>query len=237
MDCSPPGSSVHRVLWARILEWVAISYPGDLPNPGIKPRPPAWQADSLLLSYQRSPLASGRSPLEPPHIHANYDHLRYLVFFHSVSHFSPADFNPLPWFDILPTYARIITTLCKSVQGTVEWIVPFTCRSLRGMCNPLTRETSINPESEERNRGPLAEVRRMKILYMWGQETPPHPCSTMLTVPRAKEKLDDNLVFQQCPWLEAVRRDNCSDTLGLSLSSATLQSSAPATFPWWNQPL
>ena len=26
MDCSPPGSSVHRVLRARILEWVAIPF-------------------------------------------------------------------------------------------------------------------------------------------------------------------------------------------------------------------
>ena len=25
MDCSPPGSSVHRILQARILQWVAIS--------------------------------------------------------------------------------------------------------------------------------------------------------------------------------------------------------------------
>ena len=24
MDCSPPGSSVHEIFWARILEWVAI---------------------------------------------------------------------------------------------------------------------------------------------------------------------------------------------------------------------
>ena len=24
MNCSPPGSSVHGILWARILEWVAI---------------------------------------------------------------------------------------------------------------------------------------------------------------------------------------------------------------------
>ena len=24
MDCSPPGSSVHRILQARILEWVAM---------------------------------------------------------------------------------------------------------------------------------------------------------------------------------------------------------------------
>ena len=37
MDCSPPGCSVHGILQARILEWVAIRLPRDLPNPGIKP--------------------------------------------------------------------------------------------------------------------------------------------------------------------------------------------------------
>ena len=26
MDCSPPGSSVHGILQARVLEWVAISF-------------------------------------------------------------------------------------------------------------------------------------------------------------------------------------------------------------------
>ena len=30
MDCSPPGSSVHGVLQARILEWVAIPYAGGI---------------------------------------------------------------------------------------------------------------------------------------------------------------------------------------------------------------
>ena len=38
--------TVHGTLQARILEWVFPS-PGDLPNPGIKPRSPALQADSL----------------------------------------------------------------------------------------------------------------------------------------------------------------------------------------------
>ena len=37
MDCSPPGSSVHEILQARILEWVACPPPGDLPNPGMEP--------------------------------------------------------------------------------------------------------------------------------------------------------------------------------------------------------
>ena len=48
MDCSLPGSSVQGILQARILEWVAIPFPEDLPNPGIKPTSPALQVDSLL---------------------------------------------------------------------------------------------------------------------------------------------------------------------------------------------
>ena len=40
MGYSPPGSSVHGILQAGILEWVAISWdlhnPGNLPNPGIE---------------------------------------------------------------------------------------------------------------------------------------------------------------------------------------------------------
>ena len=35
------------ILQARILEWVAMTSPGDLPNPEIEPRSPALQADSL----------------------------------------------------------------------------------------------------------------------------------------------------------------------------------------------
>jgi len=47
MDCSPPGSSVHGILQAKILEWVAIPF-WDLPNPGTEPRSPALQIGSLL---------------------------------------------------------------------------------------------------------------------------------------------------------------------------------------------
>ena len=47
VDCNPSGSSVHGILQARIMEWVAISSPGDLPDPGIELRSPALQADDL----------------------------------------------------------------------------------------------------------------------------------------------------------------------------------------------
>ena len=56
MDCSLPGSSVHGILQAGILEWVAMPPPGDLPNPGIKPRSPALQANLYHLSHQGSPV-------------------------------------------------------------------------------------------------------------------------------------------------------------------------------------
>ena len=53
---SLPGSSVHGVSQARILEWVAISPPEDLPDPGIEPRSPMLQADSLLSEPKGKPI-------------------------------------------------------------------------------------------------------------------------------------------------------------------------------------
>ena len=47
MDCSLPGSSVHGIFQARVLEWGAISFSRGLHNPGSEPRSPALQADAL----------------------------------------------------------------------------------------------------------------------------------------------------------------------------------------------
>ena len=41
MDCSPPGSSVHGILQARILEWLAISFSRGSSQHRIKPASPA----------------------------------------------------------------------------------------------------------------------------------------------------------------------------------------------------
>ena len=46
------GSFVHGILQARILKWVAIPFPGALPDPGIKPRSPQLRAISLLTELQ-----------------------------------------------------------------------------------------------------------------------------------------------------------------------------------------
>ena len=54
MVCSPPGSSVHEMLQARKVEWVAIFFSRGLPDPGIKPWSLALQVDSLCPSQQES---------------------------------------------------------------------------------------------------------------------------------------------------------------------------------------
>ena len=52
MDCrARQGSSVHGILQARILEWVAIPSPGDLANPGL----PHCRWLLYHLSHQGSP--------------------------------------------------------------------------------------------------------------------------------------------------------------------------------------
>ena len=58
MDCSLPGSSVHGILQARVLEWGACPSSGDLPNPGIDPRSPTLQ-DSLLPEPAGKPKNTG----------------------------------------------------------------------------------------------------------------------------------------------------------------------------------
>ena len=55
-----PGSVALQaplsVEFSRQEYWSGLPYtPGDIPDPGIKPRSPAVQADTLLLSHQGSP--------------------------------------------------------------------------------------------------------------------------------------------------------------------------------------
>ena len=55
MDCSPPGSSVQRILQAKN-NWTGLlcPSPGDLPNPGIESGSLALLVDSLLTELPRN---------------------------------------------------------------------------------------------------------------------------------------------------------------------------------------
>ena len=49
LDCSLPDSSAHGIFQARILEWGAISYSGDLPDPGIEHMSP--ESPAMVVGF------------------------------------------------------------------------------------------------------------------------------------------------------------------------------------------
>ena len=74
-DCSPPGSSVHGILQARILEWLAFPPSGDLPDPGIEPASPKYFT-----------LAGRFFTIEPPRklVHSHtYTHTYTYIYTHT----------------------------------------------------------------------------------------------------------------------------------------------------------
>ena len=61
--CHPTDYTVYGILQARILELVAFPFPRDLPNPGMEPRSPTLQVDSLPAEPQGKPKHTGMGRL------------------------------------------------------------------------------------------------------------------------------------------------------------------------------
>ena len=59
LDCSPPGSSDNGISQARILEWVAISFSRDLPDPGMEPVFPALAGSFFTTKPPGRPCRQG----------------------------------------------------------------------------------------------------------------------------------------------------------------------------------
>ena len=63
--CNPMNYTVHGILQAIILKWVAFPSPGNLPNTGIEPRSPILQTDSSPAEPPRRPKNTGIGSLSP----------------------------------------------------------------------------------------------------------------------------------------------------------------------------
>ena len=63
MDCSPPGSSVHRIFQARVLEWGAVAFS---PEPNLILTNAILKVHSAIphKPHYQVPLGVGCSPLE-----------------------------------------------------------------------------------------------------------------------------------------------------------------------------
>ena len=58
--------TVHGILQARMLEWVAFSFSRDLPDPEIEPGSPALQVDSLPTELLGKPRKTQTNILANP---------------------------------------------------------------------------------------------------------------------------------------------------------------------------
>ena len=97
MDCSRPGSSVHGILQARILEWIAIPSSRGSSQSRIEPGFPAMKTDSL--------------PSEPPG--------NEIVQFSSVAQSCPTLCDPVNCSTPgLPLHHQ----LPESTQTLVHWV-------------------------------------------------------------------------------------------------------------------
>ena len=66
MDCSPPGSSVHGGFTKQeYRSGLPCPPPGDVPNPGIEPKSPVLQADSLPAEPQGKPVSCVIQSFDP----------------------------------------------------------------------------------------------------------------------------------------------------------------------------
>ena len=119
MDCNLPGSSVHRILQARILEWVATSsLPGDLPDPGIRSRSPALQMDSL--------------PSEPPEVRKDSYYLQASLWLFRIRPFVPG----------LHLWVLGVAAASTKVKGTCR---PLKQENDTEGCKENTKENIFSP--------------------------------------------------------------------------------------------
>ena len=146
MDCSPPGFSVHGILQAKILDWVAMPSSRGSSDPWIEPMSPALQVDSLLLSHGGSPSVSSTKLTLIPHIltpspHAHFpDYLKKCIigFFESGSSLGPQFTFVCYVSDILLILGgtvlfslspRFLEAFCRKViclvERTMLWILPI----------------------------------------------------------------------------------------------------------------
>ena len=124
MDCSPPGSSVHEILQARILEWAAVSSPGNLLNPGL------LHCRQILyhLRHQGNPKIYSKSCfykyfiLIIPNSYSRFWEIFYLAFWKK-PHFKDAfDKTPLPCLHVSAMMAG--PSQKKTHSASWRWMLP-----------------------------------------------------------------------------------------------------------------
>ena len=105
MDCSPPGSSVHGIFQARIMEWVAISSSGGS----------SWPREGTCVSWL---LCFGRQILYLSHLGSHvYMYQNSDFFFLSLSLFAFCIHVSVPSYLLISVVFYTRLDSCVSSQG------------------------------------------------------------------------------------------------------------------------
>ena len=109
MDCSPPGSSVHGVLQARVLEWVAMLSPRESSSPG------EW----VSLTRRIEPASSVSPALQADRFFTHGAAWKTLVWMHSleVPRNKPWVLDCVPSFSV--AWCNLISWLVLSCSRTI----------------------------------------------------------------------------------------------------------------------
>ena len=99
MDCSPPGSSVHGILQARLLEWVAISF-----------------SSGIFLTQESNPrLLFGRWSL--------YHWVTWKAQYYHYTYIKPLEVSPSVWIVCFDFFFQFLFSLLLSFGGFYWYIL------------------------------------------------------------------------------------------------------------------
>ena len=132
MDCSPPGSCIHGIFQARILEWVAISLSRVSSWPRDWTGSPALQADSLL----------SEPPWKPHTIINTLVHAFVYIQFSSVQLLSRVRLFATPWIAACQASLSITNSQSSLRLMSIKSVMPSNHLIL---CRPLLLLPPIPP--------------------------------------------------------------------------------------------
>ena len=142
--CDPMNYTVRRILQPKILEWVLFPFSKRSSQPGIKPRSPALQADSLPAESQGKPKNTGVGSLSLlqqiwPTQESNqgllhcrwilyqlsYEETHFVFFLTRFLKFSASSTLSFKHFFSLPTKVHLVKAMVFPVvmYGCENWIV------------------------------------------------------------------------------------------------------------------